>query len=529
MTPSDSPYSPATPPPSAERLLLTSALVGGGLTLAAHSLETQRRARTQAAVRAAAVKVAIVGCGEQGNVILDILLKIQDTTDATESAHIAAVCDVRPLARETATRHIEQHTGIAPHAYADFSELLEKEKGLDAVFIATPDFWHEQHVVAALEAGLHVYCEPMMSRTLDGARHILATAAKTGLLLQIGYQRRSNPNYRYALNVLHKGYNVFGRIVDINTFWHTPVSDDKQLTRKETAATKETAGWLKLAGFNNAHEYCNWQHYKKYSNGLVAGPLAHQNDFINWFFGKPVGVLAGGGVDYYNRDCYAGDDLRWLARENYDNLFCIFDYKVDDLVVRASLRALTTTGSQGGNPVHIHRRLQLIPVQKGSGNTEMLKGVSSVLRLDENENFMLLYLIRPRGNEAYAARDLWRKTFGFSFDLRSGAEKLGFLIEHFEPEIDMRTATPPPDYSTLPFTLNGKHPVQPHIENFLRVIRHNPENDPKKRPILRCDAATAFASEAPLYRVNEAVEKQARLVFDAADFSTVNPPNLKQK
>ena len=45
--------------------------------------------------------------------------------------------------------------------------MLEKED-LDAVFVATPDFWHSPHTVMALDAGCHVYCEKMMSNTLEG-------------------------------------------------------------------------------------------------------------------------------------------------------------------------------------------------------------------------------------------------------------------------------------------------------------------------------------------------------------------------
>ena len=46
-----------------------------------------------------------------------------------------------------------------PNAYEDYHEMLDKEKGLDAVIIATPDFWHAQHTIDCLKAGKHVHCE----------------------------------------------------------------------------------------------------------------------------------------------------------------------------------------------------------------------------------------------------------------------------------------------------------------------------------------------------------------------------------
>ena len=73
--------------------------------------------------------------------------------------------------------------------------MLSDEKDLDAVIIATPDFWHAEQTIACLKAGLHVYCEKEMSNTLEGARKMVQAAKQTGKLLQIGHQRRSNPRY----------------------------------------------------------------------------------------------------------------------------------------------------------------------------------------------------------------------------------------------------------------------------------------------------------------------------------------------
>ena len=56
--------------------------------------------------------------------------------------------------------------------------MLDKEKELDAVIIATPDFWHAQHTIDCLKAGKHVYCEKEMSNTLEGARSMVLAAAR---------------------------------------------------------------------------------------------------------------------------------------------------------------------------------------------------------------------------------------------------------------------------------------------------------------------------------------------------------------
>ncbi len=77
---------------------------------------------------------------------------------------------------------------------------LRRKKTCRRVLIATPDFWHAPMTNTCLKAGLHVYCEKMMSNTIDGARSMVRTMRETGKLLQIGHQRRSNPRYLFTLN-----------------------------------------------------------------------------------------------------------------------------------------------------------------------------------------------------------------------------------------------------------------------------------------------------------------------------------------
>ena len=106
------------------------------------------------------------------------------------------------------------------NAYEDYREMLDKEKELDAVIIATPDFWHAQHAIDCLKAGKHVYCEKEMSNTLEGARSMVLAARETGKLLQIGHQRRSNPRYLHCYNKLITEAKLLGRIVTVYGQWN---------------------------------------------------------------------------------------------------------------------------------------------------------------------------------------------------------------------------------------------------------------------------------------------------------------------
>ncbi|MHC4167539.1 MAG: Gfo/Idh/MocA family protein, partial [Planctomycetota bacterium] len=143
------------------------------------------------------INVALLGAGEQGKVLMEDARKIP-------GIRFKAVCDIWSYNRKWVSGRLRAYRH-EHNVYADYEEMLGKEKDLDAVIIATPDFWHADHTVACLEAGLHVYCEKEMSNTLDGARKMVRAARRTGKLLQIGHQRRSNPRYVFCRDNLING------------------------------------------------------------------------------------------------------------------------------------------------------------------------------------------------------------------------------------------------------------------------------------------------------------------------------------
>ena len=108
------------------------------------------------------INVALIGFGEEGKILLESLLNI-------EGVRLVALCDIWEYHRGEGQRYL-QKLGIDVRAYENYEDLLAKEKDLQAVFIATPDFCHAPMTNTCLKAGLHVYCEKMMSNTIEGAR-----------------------------------------------------------------------------------------------------------------------------------------------------------------------------------------------------------------------------------------------------------------------------------------------------------------------------------------------------------------------
>jgi hypothetical protein len=86
----------------------------------------------------------------------------------------------REVGRELVDRHYKSAAGAGCNAYADFREMLAKEKDLDAVYIMTPDHLHAAIALAAMKAGKHVIVHKPLGNFFREARLVSDTARQTG-------------------------------------------------------------------------------------------------------------------------------------------------------------------------------------------------------------------------------------------------------------------------------------------------------------------------------------------------------------
>ncbi|MGZ5470013.1 MAG: Gfo/Idh/MocA family protein, partial [Candidatus Aminicenantales bacterium] len=210
---------------------------------------------TAAAKSADELRVAVIGCGAQGRVLIESMLRIP-------GIRIGAICDIWSYSRQYTGNYLKKYGHIAA-TYEDYRELLATEKGLQAAVVATPDWVHSEHANACLRAGLPVYCEKEMSNSLDKARSMVLTARETGRLLQIGHQRRSNPRYIHAIDRLIREKKLIGRVTVDFAQWNRAKADllgwpEKYVIDQAT---------LDKYGYGSMTEFRNWRLYKKYGGG----------------------------------------------------------------------------------------------------------------------------------------------------------------------------------------------------------------------------------------------------------------------
>lgn len=114
------------------------------------------------------IRIGLLGAGRWGGNLARVI-------DGAKSAHLAAVCDIRPEAAAFIA------APILPMA-----QILD-DAAIDAVAIATPSHLHFEHVCHALDAGKHVFVEKPMALSLDHATAMAALAESRGLMLMIGH------------------------------------------------------------------------------------------------------------------------------------------------------------------------------------------------------------------------------------------------------------------------------------------------------------------------------------------------------
>ena len=182
--------------------------------------------------------------------------------------------------------------------YQDYREMLDKEKEIDAVMIATPDHTHAIIASAAMKAGKHVYVEKPMTKTIYEARYLRDLAIKTGLVTQVGNQGHNAWGTIQAVEWIRSG--VIGNISEVHMWSNRPIW--KQGWNERPAGVPVPANlnydvWLGPAPDKPYHPdvvHFNWRGLWDYGTGAMGDMGAHTFDCPVWALdlGYPTKIQA---------------------------------------------------------------------------------------------------------------------------------------------------------------------------------------------------------------------------------------------
>jgi predicted dehydrogenase len=132
-----------------------------------------------------AVKVGVVGAGKFGQLHLDAFTQLS----------YLGVAELAGVAEVNESRAEQLRQSLDCPVFTDFREMLEKAD-LDGVTVATPDHLHREVAVAAAKAGKHVLVEKPLDVTVEGCQEIVQAAKDSGVLLQVDFHKRYDPDHK---------------------------------------------------------------------------------------------------------------------------------------------------------------------------------------------------------------------------------------------------------------------------------------------------------------------------------------------
>jgi len=175
------------------------------------------------------LNIAGVGVGGQGN---------HDLSQVDSENNIVALCDVDEVRGAEMFNHHPK-----ARKYHDFRKMLEKEKNIEAVVIATPDHTHAVATIMALKMGKHVYCEKPLTHTIHEVRTVTKAAREAKVATQMGNHGQAFEGPRLLCEWIWDG--AIGPVREVHVWTYRPAGMWPQGVNrpKDTPPVPSTLDW----------------------------------------------------------------------------------------------------------------------------------------------------------------------------------------------------------------------------------------------------------------------------------------------
>ncbi|MDZ4850836.1 MAG: Gfo/Idh/MocA family oxidoreductase [Pirellulaceae bacterium] len=237
--------------------------------------------------------VAGIGVGGKG------AGEVKDITAA--GGKFVALCDV-DASRASKTFESFPDAKI----YTDFREMLDKEKGIDAVSVSTPDHTHAIASLTAMAMGKHVYCQKPLTYTIHEARLMTRAAEHFKVKTQMGNQAHAGEPIRRAVELIRAG--IIGPVREVHAWTNRPIwpqgakalQDRIDLSKQPKPSDLDWDLWLgpaKLRDYNACYTPFKWRGWWDFGTGALGDMACHIMDMPYWALdlGAPVSVEAEAG------------------------------------------------------------------------------------------------------------------------------------------------------------------------------------------------------------------------------------------
>ena len=248
------------------------------------------------------IQVAQIGCGRIAR-----QSEFPGVLRHSDLARFVAVCDLDTLRLGDAKQLIEQDyakkfgsSGYAKvKTYGDYREMIQ-DKSIDAVTISTPDHWHAQQVIEAALAGKDIYIQKPASLTIVEGRQMADAIKRTGRILQLGSQQRSEIQFRLACEYVRNGR--IGKIKEILIGLPVDPSGDEE-PEMPVPPNLNYEMWLgstplvyytekrvhpQSPDLSVRYDRPGWLRCEQFGAGMITGWGSHHIDIAHWAMGTEL-------------------------------------------------------------------------------------------------------------------------------------------------------------------------------------------------------------------------------------------------
>ena len=181
------------------------------------------------------IRAGIIGMNGRGTDLMKALSKV-------DGVEVGAICDVDSEVLHARAGAYAKAMGKPVTTYRDLRDLLA-DSAIDAVVVAAPNHWHVLGALWACQAGKDVYVEKPMAYSIYEGRQLVAAAGQSGRIVQVGTQRRSEPQWQRLIERLKAGVigDIYAaRVIHYSTRPPVPFHPDE--------APPETLDWTLWQG-----------------------------------------------------------------------------------------------------------------------------------------------------------------------------------------------------------------------------------------------------------------------------------------
>ncbi|PWT73882.1 MAG: oxidoreductase [Bacteroidetes bacterium] len=254
------------------------------------------------------VQIALIGAGGMGNADADTCITVP-------GVKLIAVCDLYDGRLQSAKKKFGNDIFVT----RDYREILSR-KDVDAVIIGTPDHWHRDISIDAMNSGKAVYCEKPMVHDISEGAAVVAAQNKNKSVFQVGSQGMSSLGNEKAKQLYEAG--AIGQLNYAEGFWARNSPGGAWQYDIPSDASEKTVDWKKFLKDHpdrqfDPKRFFRWRCYRDYGTGVSGDLFVHLFSSLHYIVSSkgPEKVMATGGLRYWKD-----------GREVPDILLGMFDY-----------------------------------------------------------------------------------------------------------------------------------------------------------------------------------------------------------